>query len=255
MRMSEPTRACDAEGLEQYVAGRLAEPDRDLIEHHLLECEACAGEVQLLAGVRDELRPASRVPRAWAAAVAAGLVVAVGAGVMWMRQTAPSAPGPAASMPAVATETPAQSPGAPPDLDLLAKFSPPPYVLLRTRTGESAAPRPFEAAMDIYNAGRYDEAARALASVIQGDPDHDAASLFFGISSLAAGRPVDGIAPLARVAGREGPYVGLARLMLARAYLATREVEKARRELEQLAASSETQAADARAILKALPAR
>ena len=250
MRMSEPTRACDSERLEQYVAGRLGEPHRDALEQHLLECEACAGEVQLLAGVRDELRPVS-ASRAWLVAIAAGMVLVAGAGVMWTRTPAPAVPEPAASAPPVAPVTPGQDA----ELDRLARFTPPPYVSLRTRAADPAGSGAFDAAMEIYNGGRYDEAAQALAAVVAREPGHDAAQLFLGISSILAGRPGDAVAPLTRVGATGGPYAGLARLMLARAYLRTRDVDRARRELETLAASKEAQAPEARDLLTALPAR
>ena len=196
------------------------------------------------------LGPAS-FSRAWLVAIAAGMVLVAGAGVLWTRTPAPAVPESAASAPPVAPVTPSQDA----ELDRLARFTPPPYVSLRTRAADPAGSGAFDAAMEIYNGGRYDEAAQTLAGIVAREPGHDAAQLFFGISSILAGRPGDAVAPLTRVGATGGPYAGLARLMLARAYLRTRDVDRARRELETLAASKEAQAPEARELLTALPAR
>lgn len=245
--MSESTRTCDAERLEQYVAGRLDEVTRDAVEQHVLECEACAEDVQLLAALRAGLSTsrASFIP--WISAVAAVAVLAIGAGIV--RNQRGSVPLPA-SPPAAREPVAVQ-----PDLDALASFTPPPYLSLRTRAAESPTDRAFDAAMESYNAGRYDRAADLLAEVVKRSPDHEAASLFFGISLLAGGRPADAVEPLTRVIERDGTHTGLARLMLARAHLRRKDVAAARRELETVTAGADPEASQARALLKALPAR
>jgi TolA-binding protein len=274
---------------EAYVAGTLPEAEQDAFEQHYFACPACFSHVQILQDVRrnlESLSPGALSQSAgrqawwqagpWAGlAVAAALIVAIG---WWWRNGPPFDPqptiarqeAPAAPAPAPAT-SPAPAPAAPPDapieaptraaqLRLLATIVPPRYVPLTVRGGD-APPRAgsFDAAMTHYVAGRYGEAATALAALGAAQPNDPGIAFFEGVSALAVGRIEDAREGLTRaIAADVQPYEDEAHFYLAKVYLAEGAVDLAKLELEYARtheAGPEGEAARLLAAIAKLPAR
>jgi hypothetical protein len=250
------TRALDEDRAARYVAGRLAEDERDAFELHYFDCPACLEVVEALTAARDVLAaPAARkaVPRpvarwSWAAGLAA---VGVGTALV-LRAVGPGpVPTPAEPVP-TRPVAPPTTPAPRPNLAALARFEPPGYVPLTFRGG-GAEPAGFASAMERYARRDYSGAARALRAVVEARPTSAAPRFYLGISELMAGQVEAGAAALASAARSGDPvYVPAARFYLGRAHLARGDVASARAELEAVAGTEGDLAGEARALLGAL---
>jgi TolA-binding protein len=135
--------------------------------------------------------------------------------------------------------TPAQAApttGAPVDrtalLRQLAVVVAPPYLRLATR-GATEPVSDFDGAMAHYAAGRYARAAQALRPLADGATSSAVRARFFlGVCELVQGRADEGRAALTTVASSGiTPYADEAHFYLAKAALATGDIDTARREL------------------------
>lgn len=233
-----------------YVSGQLSEQAQDEFEQHYFECDRCFEAVRTCQLVQAELsrdsriapRPPSRVPASAVLAMAASILLLVGAGWVVLRFRTPQQP--------IASAPLTQPPGS--SLQQLAQFTPPDYVKPALR----AAGNPeFEAAMRLYQQHDFAGAGVALKAVTMRDPGDEAAHFYLGISELMAGQTSEGIQALQRAAGLGGAiYVESAHFYLAKAYLHQNDAAHARDELDvilQLHGDLEAQARDLRTAIDA----
>lgn len=267
-------RALQDDVASAYLRGGLSEDDRDAFEQHYFECAACFERLQVMkdlavvlrddAPVRSRSAGTVRRPAAaagWLAWAAGAAFVAVAAAVVLrnappsggLATVAPVAPPSATATSSGGAPTSAVSPDRP-DLDVLARVEPPPYVALVTRGGD-AAEQGFARAMESYVRGEYAAAAAGLRSVLRGDPASLEAKFYLGVSELLAGRPEPAVRELRRVqAGDDPAFAEAASYYLAKAHLARREVAAARRELERVAGGEGDHKERAQRLLEALGA-
>jgi hypothetical protein len=222
---------------ERYLAGRLEEAEARQFEEHYFECQRCFDQLEALRLIRQELRPAAKARSAYAMVgwIAAGLIVALGAGVtFWPRASAPSD----------ARQTQPQP--APPNLVALARFDPPPYQPLRLR---GAQDRGFRRAMEQYQRGDYGAAIATLEKF-----DTAQARFFLGVSYLLSNQTDSGLAALGRViAAGDSPYLEEARFYSAKGFLQKSDAAGARKQLESVIAMKGDLAAQAGQLLQQLP--
>lgn len=254
------------ETAERYVTGAMTEDEQAAFEEHLFECDTCLAEVRLLQDLQTRLpaavaaQPAPRerpalLPeqqgRGWLTGLAAAAVLALTA-ALWLWMSDARRPAPPAPMVSVPPAEPAPSgeqallPTTPPPagqraaaepardtvLDQLAMVTPPPYFPLTTR-GEAGRDRAdFDAAMSHYVAGRYADAVRSLAPLVERAPDLVHAQFFLGVSELAIGQTGAGRSTLQRVV-QTGipPFADEAHFYLAKAALADHRMDVAIDEL------------------------
>ena len=190
---------------ERYVSGEMPEAEREAFEAHFFACDRCFRAVQQLqdaaavlaaepartsgsvAAAQGVRRP---LPTAWMA-LAAMLIIGV---VLWrlpqgepevdnrpqpQAQGEPVAP-PSPTAVAPVPPAPASQPPNPPvaatasreeRIAALARFTPPPYVALTTRSDADAQARSFDAAMAHYTRGDYKAAAGALGAIVDASPE------------------------------------------------------------------------------------
>jgi|GEM_PF-1741020 len=241
------TRVRDEGIAEGYVAGRLAEPEADAFEAHLLTCPACHGEVARLCALREELeRSRARVEadaaaearlwrRPWVLAVAAGILAAgVGLGV-WVSVRPTAVEGPT--------------------LAELAHLEAPPYAPMRVRGGEDDAERRFEEAMELYVAGDWRGALPGLRAAAALDPEAPHVGFYLGACALLAGETDEGVAALERViALGDTLFLEEARFELARARVRAGDLDRARDELRAVVALDGGRRQEAQALLPRLDA-
>lgn len=238
--------------LEDYLSARLSEENRDAFEEHYFGCAHCFDELQTLQAVRDELpravakfegNPTRLVAGGvGAAAVAAALVLAVGAG-MWMRPaplevsetsdfqlpsspTQPESPQPPAPEPAIPSG---------PSLEQLARFEPPGYEPLRFRGIPDDATARFQRGIERYRRGDYGGAVDNLRVAAELDPDAAHICFFLGVSHLMLDQENAGIMRLrATIALGDSPYLEEAHFYLAKAFLRRQNVRAAETQLKTL---------------------
>lgn len=195
---------------EKYVTGGLGEIEQADFEMHFLGCQRCFAQVELWSSLQAVLpRPHRPGVRTMAIlAVAASLLVAVGAVWLWLRPV----PGRQVARPAASASASARR-----DLTALAEFSPPLYRQPRWRSPSQTG---FERAMQLYSKGDYAAAAPRLRAALEADPANSAAQFFLGICYLMRGLEDQGIAGLrATIAIGDSPELEEAHFYLAKALL------------------------------------
>jgi hypothetical protein len=215
-------RYTDPDVAARYVGGQLDEGERDAFELHYFECEACLADVQALTALRDTLaaRPhrgagpvtlTAPAPAAWSTARWLGLAATILLPLtLWYAST--RVPGDPVTVPGgdptqnpaiVATPAPTVSgqtapsptqavpaPTVPAEdrsarLSRLAAFTAPAYAAIATRQAPEPGSDAFDAAMRLYKAQNYRDAAAAL----RNDPatqNRVAAQFYLGVSELLA---------------------------------------------------------------------
>jgi TolA-binding protein len=260
----------DQETATRYVSGALTEAEQAEFEAHFFECAQCLAEVQALQAAREVLatradrgagtpphRPRRGSSVIWALAAAASLGFALVAWTVLSQRgatdtqtvatrstpTPEAAASPASSTPpSVAPTPPASTPSAQPGeaptpalLRELALVVAPPFARLATRGEQPPANDALSDAMTHYAAGRYDRAADTLRDVIRDARDTAAATqgrFFLGICALKLGRHADARTALEQVAASNtAPYADEAHFYLAKAAIASGDLDRARREL------------------------
>lgn len=197
--MTNPGRApqCDDEAVHRYVAGRLAGPELDAFEVHLLTCARCRRDVREGATIAASLE--HRVPRRhmvtarrvsiWAGALAAAAVAAL----LIPRDTAM--------------------------VRLSRLESPPLFEPLAVRASVTPTDRIVDSAMTSYLARDFSTARRLLKRASELGA-HGSVDFYFGAAALADGAPREAVEPLTRlVIDDASPYAEHARLLLAKALI------------------------------------
>jgi tetratricopeptide (TPR) repeat protein len=261
----------DQETASHYVSGALTEAEQAEFEAHFFECPRCLAEVQALQAARDVLasrgdrgaatpphRPRQGSSFIWALAAAASLGFALVAWTVLSQRGAtdtgtvatrtpptPATAPPAASStpPSVAPTPPASTPSSarpgetatPALLRELALVVAPPFARLATRGEQPPTTDTLADAMTQYAAGRYDLAADKLRDVIRDARDTAAATqgrFFLGVCALKLERYAEAQAALEQTAASDTPpYADEAHFYLAKAAIATGDLDRARREL------------------------
>lgn len=274
-----------AEAAERYVSGEMPEAERTAFEEHYFACDPCFRAVQLLQDAAavlaaEPVRMAGPVaaaqhsarrplPTTWMA-LAAMLIVGV---VLWRlpqagpevvnrpqpEAAAPPAPTSVAPVPPAPAAQPAAPQAATPSREeriaALARFTPPPYVALTTRSDAGAQAQAFESAMTHYTRGDYKAAARGLAALVDAAPDLTHARFFLGISELLqrdTARARDALQQTA--ASGVTPYAEEAHFYLGKAALQAGDVDAARRELRLAAELEAGPQGEAARVLRELDA-
>jgi TolA-binding protein len=223
-----------SDDLVAMVAGTPSQAARERIADHLITCSDCAQEFRLVRSLdtQSAAAPVARPARTpiWAWAAAAVLVLATAVGLWVSRSTDEPDP-------------------VPPDQ--LARVDPPVYIPLTVRSPDESRRR-FEAAMEQYAAGRYAEAAPALADLARSTPT--AATYFFlGISYLMLERTDDAIAALQQsIDTGSAAYAEDAQFFLAKGLLRKGDRAGAARALEAVARAGGARAQESRELLSGL---
>jgi tetratricopeptide (TPR) repeat protein len=254
--------------LEGYLSNALTDEDRDAFEEHYFGCARCFDELQTLKAIRDELprTVAATENRRWwmagwpaAAALAAAVVLAVGA-ALWMRPAAPDAPATAAIHPPSQAQQPAATspPAAPatapvaagPSIAQLARFEPPRYEPLTLRGTPDEATARFQRGMEHYRKGDYARAAEDLRVASTLDPDAAHSRFFLGIAHLLLKQDDAGIDRLqATIALGDSPYLEDAHFYLAKAFLRRQDSRAAETQLKKLIQLGGSRTNEARGLL------
>ena len=245
---------------ERYVLGQLAEPGRTAFEEHYYLCDRCLNEVRLLQALQAAA-PAVPVRRkaafgnwTWAAIAAALVAAACLAALPLLRQQ------PVASTPMAVANPPAgAADGYAAAVHLLAQTEAPRYLPSRLRGAPASREDAFRAAMEPYTRGDYGAAADALRPLAEPSPDAVAAAFFLGICLLMTGN-AEAAAQQLRAVEIQGdtPYLEPARFYLAKALLASSDLDGAAKTLQQTIGMKGDREADARQLLeriRALPRR
>jgi TolA-binding protein len=253
--------------LEGYVSGALTEQDRDAFEEHYFGCARCFDELQTLQAIRDELPRAIAVTegRQWmagwpaAAAVAAAVVLAVGAALS-MRPAAPDPPATAARqaplqaqppVPPSPTPAPDTTPlAAGPSIAQLARFEPPRYEPMTLRGTPDEATARFQRGMEHYRKADYARAAADLRVAADLDAEAAHSRFFLAISHLLLKQDDAGIERLrATIALGDSPYLEEAHFYLAKAFLGRQDSRAAATELKKLIQLGGSRTNEARRLL------
>jgi tetratricopeptide (TPR) repeat protein len=244
--------------IERYVAGTLADAQRDELEEHYFGCEICFEKLRVCRAAQSVVRKdalairaatGSRVrmfPRAtWpvVALAAAGFIAFI-----VLHHSAPAPP--------VAKYTPPQTTPTQPDpLIAMARFDPPPYKAVAMRDAGSEAQTLFKAAMQNYTEGRFEQAIPGLRAASEKDTQNTAYRFFLGVSSLLASQADAGIGALQTVINEgDTPFLNEAWFYRAKGYLARRDVAAARRDLEHVVSLNRDLVPEAQALLNQLAA-
>jgi TolA-binding protein len=274
-----------AEAAERYVSGEMPEAERTAFEEHYFACDSCFRAVQRMQDAAAVLTAkAARLPGPAAAeqhpgrrplrttwmALAAMLIVGV---VLWrLPQTgpevenrpqtdgaAPPAPTAVAPVPpapaAQSSEAQVAAPSREERIASLARFTPPPYVALTTRSDADAQAQSFESAMAHYTRGDYKAAARSLSALVDAAPDLAHARFFLGVSELMQ-RNTARAADILQQTAESGvtPYAEEAHFYLGKAALQAGDVDAARRELRLAAELEAGPQGEAARVLRELDA-
>ena len=221
--------------LEAYILNRLPDTERDALELHTFECNACFEELQSLQAIRTVLAEerANRVgPRSrW---LWMGLAAAAAALALWAPHRV--APARVASAPPPGTIPAADSPRDS-ALRELARVDPPSYVPLTLRGTQDRAAAEFSAAMLRYAAHDCRGAVAGLRKSMESDPQAPAPAFYLGISLLATGDREGALGPLQRAASLgDTAFTESAQFFLAKADLALGRAREARQALLGVAA-------------------
>lgn len=229
--------------LGAYIAGKLAEAERDQFEEHFFGCEECLQQVEAARIAREVLvsRPVEtlRQPVRWWIPLAAAAVLVAGIAI-WKGQPTPQSP--------TRQEVAVVAPPAKPSYDLLARFDPPAYRPSTLR-GAEKTPKSFAAAMKLYSAGDFAGAGAGLRGLSGVE-----AVYYLGVSELLSGNRTTGIAELRNVVTLgDTPYLSEARFYLAKGLLGDGDLAGARSQLETLIKDKSELAPKAEELLKQLP--
>ncbi|HTV02540.1 MAG TPA: hypothetical protein VMF13_18470 [Luteitalea sp.] len=182
------TRYPDDDVVVRYVTGELAEPEQSAFEDHMFACDGCLARVERyqlaqgsLAGrelpamptavpsTGDRAQPGMRQVSWWALGAVAAAIVAVLAGMLFVRRQAPAPTAVAqASTPTTTPEPEAISAGTRSGgalrVAVLAMVTPPPYLSITTR-GDTPSDKVFTAGMNAYTRGDWAGASRGLRGI------------------------------------------------------------------------------------------
>jgi len=240
----------------RYLRNDLPAEERDALEVHLLECDACSELMETARLAREVLAeaaaPARRFrPWAWGS-LAAGLAAAVFAIVVLRPRpvalapsSPPPGPPPTASAPAVPAAVLAE----------LSRVDPPVYVPLTLRADAPPADPRFVKAMGHYARGEHAAAAALLRDVTRAQPRSGEASFFLGVSALLSADAEGALPALDRAAELgQPPYADAAPFFAAKAELRMGRLASARARLGALAAGHGDFATEAGRLLERLDA-
>lgn len=132
------------------------------------------------------------------------------------------------------------------DYTVLAHFQPPAF------TRESGAPKAFEAAMALYQKQDYPDAASALHTIAQANPEFVPAKFYLGVSLLLSDSRIAGIQELRDLATAGTPFSERARFYLAKGLIAEHDIRRAQVQLESVVAQHGALEKDAAALLAKL---
>lgn len=233
--------------LDSYVAGKLADAERDRFEEHFFNCEQCLRRVEAARLARDVLIAGPTSTKAgtrWlipVLGIAAGLITAI---AIW-QITAPKMQ--------VAVSKPAVQVPAAPSYDLLARFDPPAYRASTLR-GAAQSARAFRDAMKLYSANDFAGAAQGLRTAVSRGDATPEIRFYLGVSEMLSGEREGGIADLRKViAAGDTPFLSEARFYLAKGLLAGGRVTDARDELQTLIKEQSELSPRAQELLAQLP--
>ena len=259
----------DEDQLVEFYLGRLEESRNESIQDHLAECSDClelSKDVRQFLAVMDKSMDSTDAVPAEAShsspfglgvgprlfLLAASVVVAVTAGIVYWQGSRVEAPPPQAQGPqptASATTTP-ENPWR--DLQIAkAQYTPattPPDEPLYRDDSPQAQPKPsaFAQAMQPYERNDFAEADRRLKQFTEKSPGHAAAQFYRGVSLLLLGKPTEAIAPLeTAVAKGEGRMREEAQWYLALTYLKVGDHSQALKQLDTVIPTSSRRRADA----------
>jgi len=268
----------DEDQLVEFYLGRLEESRNDSIQDHLAECSDClelSKDVrQFLAamgeaadsnnGVAGEVSHSSPFglgvgPRLLL--LAASVVIAVAAGIVYWQGSRVKAPSPPQARAPQPTPAPTTRENPWRDLQIAkAQYTPAttPHDELLYRDDSPQAnrkPSAFTQAMQPYERNDFAEADRRLGQFTEKNPGHAAAHFYRGVSLLLLGKPAEAIAPLeTAVAKGEGRVREEARWYLAQTYLKTGDYSKALEQLDSVIQISGKRRSDAEALRKQVKA-
>jgi len=259
----------DEDQLVEFYLGRLEESRNDSIQDHLAECSDClelSKDVRQFLAMMDESVDAIDAVPAEAShsspfglgvgprlfLLAASVVIAVAAGIVYWRGSRVEAPPPQAQAPQP-TPSAAAAPENPwRDLQIAkAQYTPattPQGELLYRDDSAQAQRKPsaFAQAMQPYERNDFAEADRRLKQFTEKNPGHAAAQFYRGVSLLLLGKTADAVAPLEAAATLgQGRLREEALWYLAQTYLKTGDYSKALEQLDVVIQTSSKHRADA----------
>jgi len=268
--------SCLDEGeLVEFYRGHLDESRIESIRDHLAECSDClelSKDVrQFLAAMDESINSIEAVPAEVSREspfglgpgprlllLAASVVIAVAAGIVYWqgsRVKAPSPPQAQGPQPTPTRTTTQENPWR--DLQIAkAQYTPaktPHDELLYRDDGPQANRKPsaFTLAMQPYERNDFAEADRRLSQFTEKNPGHAAAHFYRGVSLLLLGKPADAIAPFeTAVAKGEGRVLEEAHWYLAQTYLKTGDYAKALEQLDSVIQIFGKRRSDAEALRK-----
>jgi tetratricopeptide (TPR) repeat protein len=232
--------------LECYLLGRLPDSQRDEFERHCFECDSCSSLLQVELTVQEHLKllqpilpPAKKasIRRTWYWMPAfAVLTLVLVAGIWWRaRQQQPvhqEASATLGTQPTSSGET-QQPPLVGPSLEELARVQPPPYSVTVLRGAEDVAEFKFENAMQHYVNGGYASAIPGLRTAVKNSPRTARFSFYLGACYLMTGQTSSAIASFRKtISQKEQPYSNQSHYYLAKAYLQSKDVASAKKELQ-----------------------
>ena len=237
----------------RYLRSDLPAEERDALEVHLLECDACSELMETARLAREVLAEARAPRRPWVwGSLAAGLAAALFVIVVLRPRpvaVAPSSPPPDPPPTASARAVPAAV------IAELSRVDPPVYVPLTLRAEAPPSDPRFVKAMGHYARGEHAAAAALLRDVTRAHPRSGEASFFLGVSALLSGDAEGALPALDRAAELgQAPYAEAAPFFAAKADLRTGRLASARARLGALAAGHGDFATEARHLLDRLDA-
>jgi hypothetical protein len=227
--------------LGSYMAGTLADEERDGFEEHFFGCEQCLQEVEAARVAREVLlkRGAGLQNRRrnwWVAGIPAAAAIFFGLWI-WKGPIPPSE-----RLPERLPVPQKQS------YDLLGRFDPPAYRPATLR-GANKLARSFPVAMKFYSSGNFEKAAASLKSI----PGVEA-QYYLGISEVLSGDRRNGITDLKKVvAAGDNPYRSEARFYLGKALVGSGDFPAAKLEFETLITEKSEWSPQAADVLVQLP--
>lgn len=232
---------------ERYAAGKLPEPEAEAFEEHFFRCAACLARLEAAQETAVILRTGGAVRRLsyTGLAMAACLLVALGAALFWARQ--PEANPPPA-------EVARLEPPPPNALAELGRFDAPIYHDAVLRGAAERGSAEFTSGIAAYQKHDYTAAAASLSKAAEANPRDARAAFFAGVSLLLSGDTAGGLDALRRTDGLGlTPYQEEARFYQAKALLLMGDAAGARQVLQRVVAMHGDWESTARDILARLP--
>ena len=249
-RTMDCARVAREEILETYLAGRLAEQDREAFEEHYFGCPRCFDEIRTLQTIRDVLptvtdkveSDTARPVIPWLPALGLAAVAAFAVGsALFIRQQPASAP-PVSTTAASPKDTPVPERPIPqqpaqiasePSVEQLARVEPPRYEPLKLRGAPDEAAQRFQRGMERYGKADYAGAVENLRVAADLDPDGIHILFFLGISHLMLGQDDEAIGRLrGTIARGDSAYLEEAHWYLAKALLRRKDLDGAESHLK-----------------------